>query len=195
MVAAVLGGATESRVRKSGVHLFGRLYVVEAFEESRPDAFCNQCSRWGHIPPHCSADPRCSICAKGHTTHDNQCFVEGSKAGRGHGCTHVATQCAKCKGPHGARADAWGWRSPTSGEGGLGPRDTRGRDPGRPAAAGVGGVSGDGGRDGGGVHSRGYGGVGKEWRTPNVFGQKNISLPFLCFVFLLFQAVLGRRRR
>ena len=48
---------------------------------------------------------------------------EGCKAGRGHGCTHVTTQCANCKGSHGARADvcaakkearhlAWGWRSP-----------------------------------------------------------------------------------
>ena len=55
--------------------------------------------------------------------HDHQCSVEGCKAGRGHGCTHVTIQCANCKVPHGARAEActakkearqlaWGWRSP-----------------------------------------------------------------------------------
>ena len=123
MVAAVSGDVAFSRICKSGVHLFGQRYEVEAFEESRPDAFCNRCSRWGHIAPHCSENPRCSICAKDHTTHDHQCSVEGCRAGRGHGCTHVTTQCANCKGPHGARADAcgakkearqlaWGWRSP-----------------------------------------------------------------------------------
>ena len=55
--------------------------------------------------------------------YGGQCSVEGCKAGRGHGCTHVTTQCVNCKGPHGARADtcaakkearqlAWGWKSP-----------------------------------------------------------------------------------
>ena len=123
VVAAVSGDVAFSRICKSGVHLFGQRYEVEAFEESRPDAFCNRCSRWGHIAPHCSENPRCSICAKDHTTHDHQCSVEGCRAGRGHGCTHVTIQCANCKGPHGARADAcgakkearqlaWGWRSP-----------------------------------------------------------------------------------
>ena len=45
VVAAVLGDATFSRVCKSGVCLFGRRYEVETFEEARPDAFCNRCSR------------------------------------------------------------------------------------------------------------------------------------------------------
>ena len=57
VVDAVLGDATFSRVCRSGVRLFRRRYDVEAFEESRPDAFCNRCSRWGHIAPHCSAAP------------------------------------------------------------------------------------------------------------------------------------------
>ena len=63
VVAAVLGEATFSRLCKSGIHLFGCRYEVEAYEEARPDAFCNRFSRWGHIAPHCSADPRRSICA------------------------------------------------------------------------------------------------------------------------------------
>ena len=95
-----------SRVCKTGAHLFGRRYEVEAFEEARPDAFCSRCSRWGHIAPHCSETPRCAISAKDHTTHDHQGSVEGCKARRGHGCTHTTTQCANCKGPHRARADA-----------------------------------------------------------------------------------------
>ena len=61
VVAAVLGDATFGRVCKSGVHLFGRRYEVEVYEETRPDAFCSQCSRWGHIAPHCSATPRCHL--------------------------------------------------------------------------------------------------------------------------------------
>ena len=79
--------------------------------------------RWGHIAPHCSESPRCALCAEGHTTHDHQCSIVGCKAVRGHGCTHVTTQCANCKGPHGAQADtcaakkearqlAWGWKPP-----------------------------------------------------------------------------------
>ena len=123
VVAAVLGDATFSRVCRSGVHLFGRRYEAEAFEEARPDAFCSRCCRWGHIAPHCSESPRCAICAEDHTTHDHQCSVEGCRAGRGPGCMHVTTQCANCRGPHGARADAcaakrearqlaWGWKSP-----------------------------------------------------------------------------------
>ena len=99
VVAAVLGDATFGRVCKAGVHLFGRRYEAEAFEEARPDAFYSRCCRWGHIAPHCSESPRCALCAEGHTTHDHQCSVEGCKAGRGHGCTHVTTQCANCKGP------------------------------------------------------------------------------------------------
>ena len=101
------------------------MYEVEAFEENRPDAFCNRCSRWGHIAPYCSADPRCSICAEEHTTQDRRCSVEGCRAGRGRGCPHTITRCANCKGPHGARADtcaakkearqlAWRWRAPPS---------------------------------------------------------------------------------
>ena len=91
VVAVVLGDTTFNRVCKSGVHLFGRRYEVEAFEESRPDAFCSRCSLWGHIAPHCSESPRCAICARDHTTHDHQCSVEGCKAGRGHGYAHVTT--------------------------------------------------------------------------------------------------------
>ena len=68
VVAAVLGDATFSRVCRSGIRISGRRYEVEAFEESRPDAFCNRCSCWGHIAPHCSAAPRCSICAEEHIT-------------------------------------------------------------------------------------------------------------------------------
>ena len=71
VVAAVLGDATEGRVCKSGVHLFGRRYEVEAFEEARPDASCSRCCRWGHIAPHCSESPRCALCAEDHTTHDH----------------------------------------------------------------------------------------------------------------------------
>ena len=125
VVAAVLGDATFSRVCKSDVRLFGRRYEVEAFEEARPDAFCNRCSRWGHVAPHCSAAPRCSICAEEHTMQDHRCPAEGCRAGRGRGCSHTTTRCANCKGPHGARADAcaakkearqlaWRWRSPAS---------------------------------------------------------------------------------
>ena len=44
VVAVVLGDTTFNRVCKSSVHLFGRRYEVEAFEESRPDAFCSRCS-------------------------------------------------------------------------------------------------------------------------------------------------------
>ena len=123
VVAAVLGDATFSRVCKSGVRLFGRRYEVEAFEEARPDAFCNRCSRWGHVAPHCSAAPRCSICAEEHTTQDHRCPVEGCRAGRGRGCPHMTTRCANCRGPLGARVAAcaakkearqlaWRWRSP-----------------------------------------------------------------------------------
>ena len=57
VVAVVLGDATFSRVCESGVHLLGRRYEVEAFEEARPDAFCSRCCRWGHIAPHCSESP------------------------------------------------------------------------------------------------------------------------------------------
>ena len=123
VVVAVVGDVTFGHVCKSGIRLFGRRYEVEAFEEARPDAFCNRCSRWGHIAPHCSADPRCSICAEEHITNDHRCSVEGCRAGRGYGCSHTTTRCANCKGPHGARADAcaakkearqlaWRWRSP-----------------------------------------------------------------------------------
>ena len=123
VVAAVLGDATFSRVCKSGIRLLGRRHEVEAYEEARPDAFCNRCSRWGHISPHCSADPRCSICAEDHTTQDRRCFAEGCRVGRGRECPHETTKCANCKGPHGTRADAcaakeearqltWRWRSP-----------------------------------------------------------------------------------
>ena len=123
VVAAVLGDAAFGRVCRSGVHLLGRRYEVEAFEEARPDAFCSRCSRWDHIGPHCSQSPRCAICAEDHPTHNHQCSVEGCKAGRGHGCTHVTTQCTNCRDPRGARADAcaakkearqlaWGWKSP-----------------------------------------------------------------------------------
>ena len=122
-VAAVLGEATFSRLCKSGIHLFGRRYEVEAYEEARPDAFCNRCSRWGHIAPHCSADPRCSICAEDYTTQNHWCSVEGCRAGRGRGCPHETAKCANCKGPHWARAEAcaakkearqlaWRWKSP-----------------------------------------------------------------------------------
>ena len=79
VVAAVLGDATFGRVCRSGVHLFGGRYEVEAFEEARPDASCSWCSHWGHIAPHCSATPRCSIYAKEHTTHNHQCSVEGCR--------------------------------------------------------------------------------------------------------------------
>ena len=123
VVAAVLGDATFNRVCKRGVRLFGRRYEVEAFEEDRLDAFCNRCSRWGHIAPHCSAAPRCSICAEEHITQDHRCTVEGCRAGRGRRCPHTTTRCATCRGPHGARVDAcaakkearqlaWRWRSP-----------------------------------------------------------------------------------
>ena len=64
VVAVVLGGATFSRIYRSGVHLFGRRYEAEAFEEARPDAFCNRCSCWGHVAPHCLTALRCSICAE-----------------------------------------------------------------------------------------------------------------------------------
>ena len=101
----MLGDATFSRVCRSGVRLFGR-YEVEAFEENRPDAFCNRCSRWGHIAAHCSAAPRCSICAEDHITQDHRCSVEGCRAGRGRGFPHRTTKCANCGGPYGARADA-----------------------------------------------------------------------------------------
>ena len=123
MVAAVLGEVTFNRLCKSGSHLFGRRYEAEAYEEARPDAFCNRRSRWGHIAPHCSADPRRSICAEDHTTHDHRCSVKGRRAGRGRGCPHETTKCANCKGPRGARAEAcaakqearqlaWRWKSP-----------------------------------------------------------------------------------
>ena len=94
VVAAVLGEATFSRLCKSGIHLFGRRYEVEAYEEARPDAFCNRCSRWGHIALHCSADPGCSICAEDHTTQDHRCSVEVCRAGRGRRCPHETTKCA-----------------------------------------------------------------------------------------------------
>ena len=124
VVAAVLGDATFSRVCRSGIRLFGRRYEVEAFEESQPDAFCNRCSRWGHIAPHCSEAPGCSICAEDHIAQDHRCSVEGCRAGRGRGCPHITTQCANCGGPHGVRADAcaakrearqlaWKWGSPS----------------------------------------------------------------------------------
>ena len=106
MVAAVLGDATFSRVCKSGIRLFGRRYEIEAYEEARPDAFRNRCSRWGHIAPHCSADLRCSVCAEDHTTQDRRCSVEGYRAGRGRGRPQETTKRANCKCPHGARADA-----------------------------------------------------------------------------------------
>lgn len=92
-------------------------------EQESPDAFCIRCSRWGHVTPHCSTAPRCSLCAEEHTTHDHRCPVKGCRDGRGRRCPHVTTRCANWKGPHGARADAyaakkearqlaWRWKSP-----------------------------------------------------------------------------------
>lgn len=44
VVATVLGEATFDRHCKSGVRLFRVRCEVDAFEESRPDAFCGRCS-------------------------------------------------------------------------------------------------------------------------------------------------------
>ena len=124
VVAAVLGEATLNRLCRHGVRLFGVRYEVDAYEETRPNAFCSRCSGWGHVAPHCkTAAPRCSICARDHAETDHRCPVEGCKAGRGRPCPHGTAKCANCWGPHGARADACtakreargaarGWRSP-----------------------------------------------------------------------------------
>ena len=55
VVSSVLGDTTFNHICKSCVRPFERRYKVEASVEDRPDAFCNQCSRWGPIAPHYSA--------------------------------------------------------------------------------------------------------------------------------------------
>ena len=124
VVAAVLGEAVFNRLCRSGARLFGRRYEVDAYEETRPDAFCSRCCGWGHIAPHSSPSCRCAVCAKDHATNDHRCPVDGCKAGKGRPCPHGTTKCANCGGPHGSRADACtakrsarqlarGWKSPS----------------------------------------------------------------------------------
>ena len=107
--AAILGEAVFGRLCRSGARLFGRRYEVDAYEETRPDAFCSRCCGWGHIAPHCAvASPRCVACAKDHATNDHRCPVDGCKAGKGRPCPHGTTKCANCGGPHGSRRmPAW----------------------------------------------------------------------------------------
>ena len=123
MVAAVLGEATFNRLCRYGVRLLGAKHDVDAYEDVRPNAFCTRCSRWGHIAPHCSTDPKCSICSGDHEATNHRCPLEGCKVGRGRPCPHGTVKCANYGGPHGARADACaakrearvearGWRSP-----------------------------------------------------------------------------------
>ena len=108
VMAAVLGEVTFCRLCKSGVHLLGSRYEVDAFEEARPDAFCSRCSAWGHIAPHCKAtDPRCTLCSGAHATFERRRRpVEGCRVRGGHPCPHGEARCANCGGPHGARVDA-----------------------------------------------------------------------------------------
>ena len=99
VVAAVLGEATFGRLCRYGARLFGVRYEVDAYEETRPNAFCSRCSGWGHVGPHCkAAAPRCSIYAKDHAESDHRCPVEGRKVGRGRPCSHETTKCANCGG-------------------------------------------------------------------------------------------------
>ena len=124
VVAAVEGEATFNRLCRYGVRLFGARYDVDAYEEVRPNAFCSQCSGWGHIAPHCeAAAPKSSICAKDHEETNRRCPVEECEVGSGRPRPHGTTKCANCGGPHGAWADACaaereargearGWRTP-----------------------------------------------------------------------------------
>ena len=82
-------------------------YEIDAYEEDRPNALCQRCGSWGHVAPHCKAkEPKCSLCAKEHTTSDRRCLVEGCRAGKGRLCPRGTAKCANCGGPHGVRADA-----------------------------------------------------------------------------------------
>lgn len=97
VAAAVLGKEAFSRLCKSGARLPGGRHDVDAYEEARPDAFCSQCSRWGHPAAHCeAADPGCSICARDHATTDHRYPVEGCRAGKGRLCPHGTAKCANC---------------------------------------------------------------------------------------------------
>ena len=125
VVAAVLGEAIFNRLCRYGVRLLGAEHDADAYEKTRPDAFCTRCSQWGYIAPHCtSTEPRCSICSGEHEATNHRCPVEGCKVGRGRPCPHGVGKYANRGGPHGARADACaakrearvearGWRSPS----------------------------------------------------------------------------------
>ena len=193
----VLGEATFNRLCRHGVRLFGARYKADAYEETRPNAFCSRCNGWGQVGPHCKAAAlKCSICAKDYAETDHRCPVEGRKVGRGRPCPHGTAKCANCGGPHGARADACAakreargaarrWRSPPHRDGRGGPlrfpRLLR-TDPDRPRGdEGRGrGRDGGGGRAGSDLH--GDGGVGG-WRAVSFLF---FSVLLVWILFLLF---------
>ena len=74
-------------VRRSGLRLQGRRYDTEAYEEIRPDVWCDHCSEWGHIGAQCTLTTAiCGWCAEEHTTKDHRCPVEGCRVKKGHWC-------------------------------------------------------------------------------------------------------------
>ena len=88
---------------RTGLHLLGRHYQVEAFVEARPDTLCGACRHGEH---NCASPKmaRCALCAERHRTSDRQCSVEGRRARKGTVCVHAIDRCPNCKRHHSARS-------------------------------------------------------------------------------------------
>ena len=125
VVLAVADEDTFRLIRKGGLRLRGRRYEVGSYEEVRSVVGGGHCCEWGHIEPQCPRTAaRCGWCVEGHTTKDHRCPAEGCRARKGHWCRRAVPECANCRGPHfaqanacpekkAARGDAKGWRSPS----------------------------------------------------------------------------------
>ncbi|TGZ77127.1 hypothetical protein EX30DRAFT_293056, partial [Ascodesmis nigricans] len=95
------------RVRKEGIWFYGKQHPADKYVPAGPDAFCENCSGWGHAKHRCekAGEPTCLLCGGGHRSTDHQCPEKDCKAGRGRGCRHMTKKCCNCGGTHSAKSD------------------------------------------------------------------------------------------